>query len=1292
MKTQILLYSFLLINSVFVSNAHGTIIIRHQLMPEDVSELNILGNALGVAGKPGITGWPVSAELNTYITGVNFIVKDTLKTMEGKDEIWTIRHKVKEINLASQNLSGTLPNLSFSDLEIFNLGFNQISGNIPVLYFPKCKEIVLNRNQFTGQLPKFDLPELTYIGFISNKLTGTIPNINLPKLQTLFLGDNQFEGEIPNFNLPALKYLYLTKNKLTGNIPNFILPALQDLDIEENQLTGPIPLFNFPNAWNIRLTDNQLTGPVPNFNMSKLSNLALGQNKLTGKIPKLNLPNLILLNLKENQLEGEFDNSGLPILIDLYIQKNMITGIPHLKAKSPNLEIVDVSGCNLKFEHIEPNMDIKNFKYSGQQRIETSQSQSGTLITLSVKDSAPHNQYKWRKIKDGVSNIVPDAVSDKLVITFEPGVAYFCSITNTNVPGLTINSKTININSCINFGLFAFCLESGSWEKKENNTASASGKIYINDLAVFEGSLTLDTLNLAMQANGKLYVQNIPLPGGGTGNFLLSQGEHNLKLLGQDGVITNFLNSNLEKTASIFGATLKIDSLQFVRKQQNWGISVSCSVIIPGLSKACDVYSPGTEIALKNFTITTAGYSFDGLNVDDLGLFKEDYCLNNLTYEYDRENDVVTGGMEISLPFLANSLGGGFKLEKGKLDSCAWSVEGGSDAQIKGIPIFGTFGVKGFYGHIAGLNKPYKPFEINTIDIQMGGIFSDVTSDNLYRFTAEGRIVWPTLFEYAGTGQFMKPPDETKLPYQLAGSIQGKAEIPLNKVYADFTGNFGTLDEETYLMAVKGGYTAIYHDNQAAEISTKFSGEISLPKLTNGFPYNWIETFLKFPVKIGTTNAVFPENQYVLHGLLYFYPFPGHLYQLAYKLDATKKLYEYGYITFPSVTERQIFIAIEEKSGKKQSEVTKTFVVPENTEFVVIEVNSPGKTPVSKLKTPAGKEYSESAANENILLSKAENGKESFWSVFSPATGNWSLTLENPASTDTVITYLQQKKTNFKFAVKQTGNNIQLTWDVAQLDSDQIVNVMFDNDLEGYDGFRVASVNALNGELSFTLDEEYTNCSYYIYAQLVDKNFIVESYAEKAIDNHLNSLAPPANFISEFNPENGEFEFKWELNPLPAIEGYILSITNESGKDSVFAILNKSAKTVSLFIENFETKTAKIESFSNDWKIGCPSASVELLTNAEDFSLPVETATKLKVYPNPTNGYCTIRYFVPRDSRCEITLLDINGRKVAQPVAEFQPKGIHLVEYQYKNLPNGIYFVRYSNNFESVTVKSVFSK
>jgi hypothetical protein len=251
---------------------------------------------------------------------------------------------------------------------------------------------------------------------------------------------------------------------------------------------------------------------------------------------------------------------------------------------------------------------------------------------------------------------------------------------------------------------------------------------------------------------------------------------------------------------------------------------------------------------------------------------------------------------------------------------------------------------------------------------------------------------------------------------------------------------------------------------------------------------------------------------------------------------------------------------------------------------------------------------------------------------------------------------------------------------------------MFDNDMIGFNGFRVAKGDAKTGSLSFTLNGNYTDCKYYLYAQLMDESGVTETYADVAIENPLTTLAPPGNFSTQYDSETGEFDFSWDLNPSPVIDGYILSVTGESGKDSVYAILNSSRTSTSQVIENFAAKTAKIESFSNNGNIGCASASIGMSTGVEDFNLTEDLVNKLKIFPNPTTGNCTIRYFVSGDSRCEITVFDINGRKIAHPFKGFQPAGFHQVDFQYGNLPNGIYLIRFTNNFETVTVKSVLSR
>ncbi len=73
-------------------------------------------------------------------------------------------------------------------------------------------QIKIESNNLIGTIPNLSLPNLTYLSLYNNKLTGTIPNFSLPKLNTLGLGNNQLSGDIPNFTSP-LSLLVLSNNK-----------------------------------------------------------------------------------------------------------------------------------------------------------------------------------------------------------------------------------------------------------------------------------------------------------------------------------------------------------------------------------------------------------------------------------------------------------------------------------------------------------------------------------------------------------------------------------------------------------------------------------------------------------------------------------------------------------------------------------------------------------------------------------------------------------------------------------------------------------------------------------------------------------------------------------------------------------------------------------------------------------------------------------------------------------------------------------------------------------------------
>ena len=239
----------------------------------------------------------------------------------------TKKRQVTKIELASNNLRGSLPNLAaLKELETLSLGNNQLSGSIPNFSgFKELRFLDLGRNQLTGSLPAHlnNITPLETLDLRNNQLTGEIPDLSkLLNLQTLVLANNQLTGVVPKDlnNLSQLENLNLSSNELSGAIPNFAnLLQLQQLNLSYNQLTGPLPvkLSQLVNLKQLHLGSNQLTGSIP-AELNQLVNLTLlylDGNRLTGSIPAElgQLVNLNQLNLHNNQLRGEIPASFLAL-------------------------------------------------------------------------------------------------------------------------------------------------------------------------------------------------------------------------------------------------------------------------------------------------------------------------------------------------------------------------------------------------------------------------------------------------------------------------------------------------------------------------------------------------------------------------------------------------------------------------------------------------------------------------------------------------------------------------------------------------------------------------------------------------------------------------------------------------------------------------------------------------------------------------------------------------------------------------------------------------------------------
>ncbi|MBE9563307.1 MAG: hypothetical protein IMF12_10650, partial [Proteobacteria bacterium] len=182
-------------------------------------------------------------------------------------------------------LTGTIPNLStLTNLKWLYLSNNQLTGNIPDLSSTKLQMLTIAKNQLTGSIPELNnLTNLEILSLKYNNLSGTIPSLSsLTKLDKLWLEGNSLTGSIPDLSsLVSLTGMQLSANKLTGTIPDLSnLAIAHSIYLGDNQLTGNIPdLSGVPNLWNFSVANNKLNGEIPSLaSLSKLETFQLTGN------------------------------------------------------------------------------------------------------------------------------------------------------------------------------------------------------------------------------------------------------------------------------------------------------------------------------------------------------------------------------------------------------------------------------------------------------------------------------------------------------------------------------------------------------------------------------------------------------------------------------------------------------------------------------------------------------------------------------------------------------------------------------------------------------------------------------------------------------------------------------------------------------------------------------------------------------------------------------------------------------------------------------------------------------
>ncbi|KAA3463629.1 leucine-rich repeat receptor protein kinase EMS1-like [Gossypium australe] len=201
--------------------------------------------------------------------------------------------RLQYLSLHDNNLRvDALPrNLSFSKLELIDLGINDFTGNLldslswsllqsPTL--PQLRVLILRGNHLEGQIPRrlCQMRHLEILDLARNNLSGPIPDcfhnitswIDFSRgyyISALDLSSNRLTGSIPVqiTQLKTLMVLNLSHNKLFGELSPELtkLTDLESLDVSYNKLFGELcpELTKLTDLEVFNVAFNNLSGTIP---------------------------------------------------------------------------------------------------------------------------------------------------------------------------------------------------------------------------------------------------------------------------------------------------------------------------------------------------------------------------------------------------------------------------------------------------------------------------------------------------------------------------------------------------------------------------------------------------------------------------------------------------------------------------------------------------------------------------------------------------------------------------------------------------------------------------------------------------------------------------------------------------------------------------------------------------------------------------------------------------------------------------------------------------------------------
>ncbi|MBK9250233.1 MAG: T9SS type A sorting domain-containing protein [Ignavibacteria bacterium] len=358
-----------------------------------------------------------------------------------------------------------------------------------------------------------------------------------------------------------------------------------------------------------------------------------------------------------------------------------------------------------------------------------------------------------------------------------------------------------------------------------------------------------------------------------------------------------------------------------------------------------------------------------------------------------------------------------------------------------------------------------------------------------------------------------------------------------------------------------------------------------------------------------------------------------------------------------------------------------------DTTFVPFTLNTPANYAYAEIKanvqpstflvSPTQKIYTSTSVDSAVIFSPAASTADvGLWVLKNPELGQWKLGVVGKKTGDSIHFWaIVKQRPEFSFTSNQIARTVFCNWDNSKATDSSIVDFFIDTDDNGNDGYRIGTVDEKKGSFSYTMTDSLKECGYYIYAVRWDRdratNFV---YSPTLLSNLKVALPAPMNLSGIYTNKN-IVTLSWAKSTDPTTTIYLIKVTDETGKDSIYASTNPYATGIQLEVVNAGTKTFSIQTQGLNQSTGCWAKFPKLTLGAEEEPL-IGFENSMEIIPNPTEANALVRFKQSSYDKVKVVVVDLLGREVLHIDGGFKAEGIHSMQLDLSHVEQGVYFVQ----------------